>query len=140
LGKNPSDFWDRSDDALAEVVWDSNLPDFSQTVWSIPNVKSNHVEKTDHPCQFPIGLVQRLIKALTNEADWVLDPFLGSGTTACAAILEGRKALGSELKSEYCKIAVSRVKKAWRGALPIRPFDKPIYVPTPGSKLTKRED
>jgi len=55
-------------------------------VWDIPNVKSNHVEKTCHPCQFPVALVQRLVLALSNEGDIVFDPFLGVGSTAVAGI------------------------------------------------------
>ena len=44
-------------------------------VWIIPNVKSNHVEKTEHPCQFPVELIERLVLSMTSEGDWVLDPF-----------------------------------------------------------------
>jgi adenine-specific DNA-methyltransferase len=44
-------------------------------MWAIPNVKSKHKEKTEHPCQFPVGLPQRLIRALTRPDDLVLDPF-----------------------------------------------------------------
>src|SRR5262249_24720879 len=62
LGKNPSDVW--------------NNDDFGE-VWDIPNVNHNHVEKTDHPCQFPFGLVQRFVLALTDPGDNVFDPFLG---------------------------------------------------------------
>lgn len=51
-------------------------------VWDIPNVKSNHVEKTDHPCQFPVALVERLVLALTNEEQNVLDPYMGVGSSA----------------------------------------------------------
>ena len=69
LGKNPTDVWD------------------------IPNVKSNHVEKTEHPCQFPVGLVERLVLSLSDPEDRVLDPYLGVGTTAIAAIMHGRKCL-----------------------------------------------
>ena len=56
-------------------------------VWDIPNVKSNHVEKTCHPCQFPIALVQRLVLALSNEHDILFDPFLGVGSTAVGRII-----------------------------------------------------
>src|SRR4030042_3677672 len=49
-------------------------------VWVIPNVKSNHVEKTEHPCQFPVELIERLVLSMTKEDDWVLDPFAGTGT------------------------------------------------------------
>ena len=46
-----------------------------EDVWEIPNVKGNHIEKTNHPCQFPVGLIERLVLALTNENDLVFDPF-----------------------------------------------------------------
>ncbi len=109
-------------------------------VWNIPNVKANHIEKTDHPCQFPIGLIQRLIKALTAENDFVLDPFLGSGTTACAAIIENRKVIGAELYPAYQEIAEKRIKSAIEGTIRFRPHDKPIYEPIKGSKLTIRDE
>jgi len=50
------------------------------------------VEKTCHPCQFPIALVQRLVLSLSNENDIVFDPFLGVGSTAIAGIINKRKA------------------------------------------------
>lgn len=105
LGKNPSD------------------------VWEIPNVKANHVEKTIHPCQFPVELVERLVLALTDEGDWVLDPFIGVGTTAIAALMHGRKAIGAEIVAEYVEIAKERVRLAERGELRIRPMDRPVYDP-----------
>jgi adenine-specific DNA-methyltransferase len=43
-------------------------------VWVIPNVKHNHTEKTVHPCQFPVELIERLVLALTKENDLVVDP------------------------------------------------------------------
>jgi len=95
-------------------------------VWNIPNVKANHVEKTDHPCQFPVALVQRLVLSMTNEGDLVLDPFMGVGTTAVAAIINGRRAAGAEVVRHYYDLAVNRVKKAMVGELRIRP-DKPVY-------------
>ena len=65
-------------------------------IWTIPNVKHNHVEKTIHPCQFPIELVERLVLALTNFGDLVLDPYIGAGSAACAAVLHGRRAAGAD--------------------------------------------
>jgi adenine-specific DNA-methyltransferase len=112
LGKNPSD------------------------VWIIPNVKGNHIEKTKHPCQFPVELPSRLILALSNPRDLVLDPFLGVGTTAVAAVLNGRRVAGAELVREYIEIAKKRVTQAANGKLRYRPNSKPVYVPTPNSKLT----
>jgi len=57
-------------------------------VWIFPNVKANHVEKTAHPAQFPVELVERFVLALTEEEDWVLDPFGGSGTTFLRLLLD----------------------------------------------------
>lgn len=105
-------------------------------VWDIPNVKSNHIEKTCHPCQFPVALVQRLVLALSNEQDIVLDPFLGVGSTAVAGIINKRKVAGSEIIKKYYELACERVKFAYEGRLKIRP-DKPIYVPTGNLSLAK---
>ncbi|MEW6248290.1 MAG: site-specific DNA-methyltransferase [Nitrospirota bacterium] len=99
-------------------------------VWIIPNVKHNHVEKTVHPCQFPVELIERLVLALTNEADWVLDPFLGVGTTAVAALLHNRRVLGAEIVADYIKIARERLERAADGRLRIRPMDRPVFDPT----------
>jgi adenine-specific DNA-methyltransferase len=104
-------------------------------VWDIPNVKANHVEKTDHPCQFPVALVQRLVLSMTNEGDLVFDPFIGVGTTAVAAIINGRRAAGAETVRHYYDLAVERIKRASIGELRIRP-DKPVYRPPENSKLT----
>lgn len=98
-------------------------------VWDIPNVKSNHVEKTEHPCQFPVGLIERLVLAMTNPDDWVLDPFLGSGTSVAAAILHGRKGMGAETESLYVEIARKRIQGAIDGTLRTRPMNKPKYEP-----------
>jgi len=105
LGKNPSDIWD------------------------IPNVKNNHVEKTIHPCQFPIELVERFILALTNTNDFVFDPFLGVGSTTAAALKNNRKGMGCEIIEEYFDIAVERTKLAMESKLKTRPMNKPIYDP-----------
>lgn len=112
LGKNPSD------------------------VWEIPNVKANHIEKTDHPCQFPVVIPQRLIKALTSEKDVVLDPFMGSGTTALSALLEGRKFIGSEIQNDYYNISKKRIQEALRGIIKVRE-DKPVMLPDQKSKVAK---
>ncbi len=98
-------------------------------VWVIPNVKHNHVEKTVHPCQFPVELIERLVLALTNSGDWVFDPFIGVGTAAVAAVLHKRKAAGAEIVPEYIRIASERVRLAAEGALRTRPMDRPIYTP-----------
>lgn len=103
-------------------------------VWSIPNVKANHVEKTIHPCQFPVELIERLVLAMTNEGDWVLDPFIGVGTTAIAALMHRRKAIGAEIVPEYVEVAKERIRLAEEGRLRIRPMERPIYDPNAPSK------
>lgn len=98
-------------------------------IWEIPNVKANHVEKTAHPCQFPVELVERLVLSMTRPNDWVLDPFLGTGTTAIAALMHSRRAVGSEISPEYMAIARDRIRAAESGTLRIRPMNRPVYEP-----------
>lgn len=99
-------------------------------VWEIPNVKSNHVEKTIHPCQFPVELVERLVLSMTDVGDWVLDPFIGVGTTAIAALMHGRRVIGAEVSSEYVGVAMDRVRLAEEGELRVRPMERPVYDPS----------
>ncbi len=105
-------------------------------VWNIPNVVGNHTEKTEHPCQFPIALVETLILALTNEQDLVIDPFLGAGTTAVAALMNGRRAAGADITAKYVHIARARVKELENGKLAYRSRSKPVLDPVPNTKLT----
>lgn len=98
-------------------------------VWTIPNVKSNHVEKTDHPCQFPVELIERLVLALTRERDWVLDPFLGTGTSVVAAVRHQRRGIGAEVVPKYVQLAKSRIRLAAGGKLPVRPMHRPVFDP-----------
>ncbi len=114
LGKNPSD------------------------VWEIPNVKSRHIEKTCHPCQFPVALVQRLIRALTKRGGLVVDPFMGSGTSAASAAIEGRRFAGCDVDQTYVMIAKRRVAKAKKRQLQFRPLERPIYRPSGNEAVARR--
>ena len=106
-------------------------------VWIFPNVKSNHVEKTEHPCQFPIELVERLVLSMTREEDWVLDPFLGVGSTVIAAYRHNRRGAGSEILHRYAAIARERIQQAVSGNLRVRPMNTPVFDPRDaGSSLT----
>lgn len=105
-------------------------------VWIIPNVKGRHVEKTSHPCQFPIELPARLIMALTRRGNLVVDPYLGVGTTAAAAVLLHRKVAGAEMSAQYLDVAEQRVREAAKGELKYRPINTPVYVPRPNTPLT----
>ena len=98
-------------------------------VWDIPNVKNNHVEKTGHPCQFPIELVERLVLSLTNAGDWVFDPFAGVGSALAAGFKHGRRVAGAELMKEYCETAKARLVQCMNGTLKSRAMSQPIFDP-----------
>ena len=78
-------------------------------VWNIPSEKSNN---TGHPAVFPKRIAIDHIKTWSNEGDTVLDPFLGSGTTALAAIEMGRHYIGFEISEDYFEICKSRIDSA----------------------------
>lgn len=125
LGKNPSDIW-----RIVAQDWETAL-------WNIPNVKANHPEKTVHPCQFPIELVERCVLALTNENDWVLDPFSGVGSALLAALKNKRRAMGCEKEEEYIRIAKQRIADLYSGTLRYRQLGKPVHQPTGREKVTQ---
>jgi len=104
-------------------------------VWIFPNVKHNHVEKTAHPCQFPVELVERLVLSMTEPDDLVLDPYMGVASTAIGAIRHQRRAVGAELDPEYYTIGVERVQAERNGQLRTRPMDRPVYQPPPARQL-----
>lgn len=99
-------------------------------VWIFPNVKNNHPEKTIHPCQFPVELVERLVLSMTNEGDSVFDPYMGVGSSVLAALMHGRTAYGCDIVPEYVDIALQRVRQLHEGNLRTRPMGKPVYDPT----------
>ena len=98
-------------------------------VWGFPNVKNNHPEKTIHPCQFPVELVERLVLSMTDEEDAVFDPYMGVGSSVVAALMHGRRAYGCDIVEEYVDIARQRVDQLYAGTLRVRPMGKPIYDP-----------
>lgn len=106
LGKNPSD------------------------VWVIPNVKNNHVEKTVHPCQFPVELIERLVLSMTNAGDNVFDPYMGVGSSVIAAVKNGRTGYGCDISREYVDLAWERIHLLRAGLLKTRPMGKPVYDPS----------
>lgn len=108
-----------------------------EDVWDIPNIKGNHVEKTSHPCQFPVGLIERLVLATTNKGALVFDPFAGVATAGVAAIVHGRAFWGCEIVEEYIDIGKSRLQASLDGTIKYRPVDQPIYDPKQ-SNLSKR--
>ena len=125
LGKNPSD------------IWDIVLQDWEEGVWDIPNVKANHPEKTEHPCQFPVELVQRCVLALTQPEGTVLDPYCGVGSTIIAALQHDRKAIAAEQDSNYITITRERLQQFVQDKLPLRPLGKPIHKPTEKDRVAQ---
>ena len=88
LGKNPTDYWY-----------------FNRVVSGTGKTK----EKTNHPCQFPIKMIERIIKSCSNSGSVILDCFVGSGTTAIASINTGRFFIGIEKDEGYYNIAKKRI-------------------------------
>jgi DNA modification methylase len=125
LGKNPSDFWTLMQD------------EFDRGIIDIPNVKSNHPEKTSHPCQFPIELIERCVLSMSNENDWILDPFGGVGSSLLAALKWKRRGVSIEQNSEYCEITKERLRLLENGLLPLRRLGKPVHQPTGREKVAK---
>lgn len=99
-------------------------------VWNIPNVKHNHIEKTSHPCQFPIELVERLVLSLTDSGDSVLDPYMGVGSAVLAAVKHNRNGYGCDIVSEYVDTARNRLQAFEEGRFRMRPMNRPIYEPS----------
>ena len=125
LGKNPSDFWE-----LMQKESDLGIIE-------IPNVKANHPEKTNHPCQYPVELVERCVLAFTNENDWILDPFAGVGTVALASLKRSRNSICIEKDPEYCNIAQERIDNLREGNLKTREIGTKIHQPKPTDKIAK---
>jgi adenine-specific DNA-methyltransferase len=90
IGKNPSDVWQ-----ISKVTSGANR---------------SSAERTAHPAQFPIEMIDRLIKSSSNVGDIVLDPFMGSGTTALSALNNKRKVVGFELNDDYLDIIINRIE------------------------------
>lgn len=108
-----------------------------EDVWSIPNVKNNHCEKTLHPCQFPVGLIERLVLSLTNPGDLVFDPFAGVASAGVASAIHGRRFWGCELIPEYAQAGLERMNAALAGRAVYRPHDQPLYDHTKSSLSQK---
>ena len=92
LGKNPSDVWQ-----IAKVTSGS---------------KRSSKERTKHPAQFPNELIDKFVQGFSNPNDIILDPFIGSGTTAEMSLKYGRKCIGFEIREDYCEITVDRIQNS----------------------------
>ena len=126
LGKNATDFW----------IFSAEQHFAESSVWELPNVKANHPEKTIHPCQFPLELAERCVLAFTDANDLVLDPFVGAGTSAVAALKHGRRAVGIDKDADFLNIARERIADLRKGTLKTRPLGKPVYKPNARDKVS----
>ena len=93
-------------ESIAGSVW-AQAADGSESIWSMTTETG-----VDHPAPFPEELPRRLMLLYTKPGDTVLDPFMGSGSTAVAAVMEDRHYVGFEISTEYCRIAEERVAQA----------------------------
>lgn len=132
LGKNPSDLW------VADMK--QLIDDWERAIWNIPNVKSNHVEKVDHPCQFPIELVERCVLALSNPEDIVFDPFAGVASTLIAALKNFRRAYGTELVPKYITQGLERIRLLKEDKLSTRRIGQTVYNPADSVSLSRMPD
>ena len=127
-GKNPSD------------IWEFLTNEWERGVWEFPNVKSAHPEKTIHPCQYPIELVERCLLAFTNENDWILDPYCGVGSSLIAGLKHKRRVIGVDQEEQYIEITHQRIDDFFKGTLKFRELGKPIMVPNGREKWSKIPD
>lgn len=128
-GKNPEDVW--------EMTLERLFDDWDAQIWDIPNVKNNHPEKVNHPCQFPVELAERCVLALTDENDIVYDPFAGVGSSLVAALKNNRRAYGTDTEKSYVEIGLDRISKLSEGTLKTRPIFQKIWTPSPNDKVAQ---
>lgn len=128
-GKNPEDVW--------EMTLERLFDDWDAQIWDIPNVKNNHPEKVDHPCQFPVELAERCVLALSNENDIVYDPFAGVGSSLIAALKNNRRAYGTDTEQSYVDIGLDRIHNLSEGTLKSRPIYQKIWTPSPNDKVAQ---
>lgn len=104
--KNPND--KRIKKLIEKGSKGTRLYDWFNDIQIVKNVSK---EKTNHPCPVPIKLIERIILLTTNEGDTVLDPFMGSGTTAIACINTNRKYIGFEIDKDYYNESIKRIEE-----------------------------
>ena len=97
-------------------------------MWSVSRLHREHAERVDHPTQKPLEIIERMLKASCPPGGIVLDPFMGSGTTAVAAKRLGRHYTGFELNPAYCELIAQRL------ALPEVPARKRAAAPRKKTK------
>ncbi|OWK44470.1 DNA-methyltransferase [Fimbriiglobus ruber] len=126
VGKLPDDTW-----VLRPQETDDHFQASADT-WSVSRICGTFKERTEHPCQMPEAVLERIIRAATSPGDLVLDPFAGSGTTLAAAKKLRRRYLGMELSETYAEAVRARLAA-------VRPEPlTPVSVPRqPGVRRTR---
>jgi site-specific DNA-methyltransferase (adenine-specific) len=99
--------YQRKQNGNSNTISKEQFMEWTKSIWTI-NPES--AKKVNHPAPFPVELPYRLIQLYSFKDDIILDPFMGSGTTAIAAIKSERKYIGYEINEEYLKIAEKRIK------------------------------
>lgn len=92
-----------------ELMKEENCGKQMRSFWEFTSPKKSEKTLGKHPTQKPLGLLERIVLSSTNEGDWVLDPFVGSGTTGVASLKWGRRFIGVDSESSYLDIAVGRL-------------------------------
>ena len=95
-------------------------------LWSVSRLHREHPERADHPTQKPLEIIERMVKASCPPDGIVLDPFMGSGTTAVAAKRCGRRFVGFELNPAYCAVIESRLAATDVRGMPDEPATKDV--------------
>ncbi|MFX0080187.1 MAG: DNA-methyltransferase [Candidatus Hodarchaeota archaeon] len=103
-------FWNNPKDKL------KNKDKQMRSVWSIPLIPKEEKVFGKHPTQKPLELLNRIISSSSNEGDWVLDPFVGSGTTGIVCSILNRKFIGIDSNKEYLDVAIKRFKDPRKGS------------------------
>lgn len=110
-------FWNNPKDKL------KNKDKQMRSVWSIPLLPKAEKEFGKHPTQKPIELLNRIVNSSSNEGDWILDPFIGSGTTGIVCSALNRKFIGIDNNKEYLDLAIKRFKDKTKKDLLFSPKD-----------------
>jgi len=96
------------------------IPDQNLATWAI-RLFISFSDQTINPFQFPVELIERLVKSMSDEDDWLLDPLLGMGATGITALCLGRHGAGAETTGQYVELARRRIEQEMAGTLRTRP-------------------
>lgn len=107
-------------DRVVKGESDVSADDFLTSTLSVWDIAPEKASRVEHPAPFPVELPRRFIQLYTYRDEWVLDPFMGSGSTAVAAVQSGRKWIGYDIDPDYCEITRKRAATA-EASMPVTP-------------------